>query len=97
MQFNHLKRREFITLLGGVAVARPRRDRMLAKLRRVNRRCGGACTPNSQQGKWLGHVARGYFNYHAVPINFRSLAVFRVEATKRWRRVLSQAISRIHT
>jgi hypothetical protein len=32
--------------------------------------------PIPQQGKWLGHVVRGYFNYHAVPMNFRSLAVY---------------------
>jgi hypothetical protein len=50
--------------------------------------------PIPQQGKWLGYVVRGYFNYHAVPMNFRSLAVFRVEVAKRWRRVLSRRSQR---
>jgi hypothetical protein len=26
-----------------------------------------------EQGKWLGQVLRGYFNYHAVPTNARTL------------------------
>jgi RNA-directed DNA polymerase len=53
-----------------------------------------AHAPPDQQVKWLGHVVRGYFNYHAVPMNFRSLAVFRVEVAKRWRRVLSRRSQR---
>jgi RNA-directed DNA polymerase len=32
----------------------------------------------------------GYFNYHAVPTNCRALMLFRMEITKRWRRVLSR-------
>jgi RNA-directed DNA polymerase len=31
------------------------------------------------QGKWIGAVVRGYFAYHAVPTNGRSLAVFQKE------------------
>jgi hypothetical protein len=27
-----------------------------------------------EQGKWLRQVAKGYFNYHAVPTNIRALA-----------------------
>ena len=44
--------------------------------------------PIPEQGKWLGHVVRGYFNYHAVPTNFRALAVFRLHVTDLWRRAL---------
>jgi hypothetical protein len=33
--------------------------------------------PNAVQGKWLWHVVNGYFNYHAVPTNFRALVAFR--------------------
>jgi group II intron reverse transcriptase/maturase len=68
-----------------------RRDRMRAKLRMVKvemwRRMHQSIP---DQGKWLGHVVRGYYNYYAVPMNFRSLAVFRTEIAKRWRRVLSR-------
>jgi RNA-directed DNA polymerase len=50
--------------------------------------------PIHQQGKWLGYVVRGYFNYHAVPMNFRSLVTFRTEIAKRWRRALSRRSER---
>jgi RNA-directed DNA polymerase len=40
------------------------------------------------QGKWLGQVVKGYFNFHAVPTNSRALGVFRHRVTKLWRRVL---------
>src|SRR4030081_3610002 len=39
-------------------------------------------------GKWLGHVVKGYFNYHAVPTNIRALRTFRDEIVRRWRRTL---------
>jgi len=55
-----------------------RRDRMKAKLRNIKetlRRC--MHRPIPEQGKWLGRVVRGYFNYHAVPTNARALDVFR--------------------
>jgi RNA-directed DNA polymerase len=66
-----------------------RRDRMLEKLRKITetlRQC--AHHPIPEQGKWLGRVVRGYFNYHAVPTNFRALVAFRTEIAKRWRNVL---------
>lgn len=44
--------------------------------------------PIGVQGKWLGQVVRGYYNYHAVPTNYRALAVFRHHVTKLWRRSL---------
>jgi RNA-directed DNA polymerase len=37
------------------------------------------------QGKWLWHVVRGYFNYHAVPTNARALHVFRHHVIDLWR------------
>jgi len=66
-----------------------RRDRMQAKLRKIKetlRRCMHQSIP--QQGKWLGRVVRGYFNYHAVPTNARALDVFRHHVTDLWRRTL---------
>ena len=46
--------------------------------------------PLHAQGKWLGRVVRGYFNYHAVPTNKRALAAFRDEVIRGWRRTLSR-------
>ncbi len=73
-----------------------RRDRMRAKLRMIKAEMWRRMhQPIHQQGKWLGYVVRGYFNYHAVPTNFRALKVFRDEITKRWRRVLHRRSQRI--
>jgi group II intron reverse transcriptase/maturase len=66
-----------------------RRDRMQEKLRKIKetlQQC--AHHPIPEQGKWLGRVVRGYFNYHAVPTNSRALVAFRTEIAKRWRSVL---------
>jgi RNA-directed DNA polymerase len=66
-----------------------RRDRMQAKLRKIKetlRRC--MHQPIPEQGKWLGRVVRGYFNYHAVPTNARALNVFLHHVTDLWRRTL---------
>jgi RNA-directed DNA polymerase len=68
-----------------------RRDRMVAKLKMLKEQMRRRMhEPILVQGKWLRHVVRGYFNYHAVPTNGRALSVFRVEVAKRWRRVLAQ-------
>jgi group II intron reverse transcriptase/maturase len=40
------------------------------------------------QGKWLGQVVRGWFNYHAVPTNSPALSAFRFHVTDLWRRTL---------
>ena len=66
-----------------------RGDRMRAKLREIKqalRRC--MHRPIPEQGKWLGQVVRGYFNYHAVPTNGQALNVFRHHVTDLWRRTL---------
>ena len=66
-----------------------RRDRMRAKLEMVKEEMWRRMhQPIPDQGKWLWHVVRGYFNYHAVPTNFRALVAFRTEIAKRWHRVL---------
>jgi len=61
------------------------RSRMQATLRRVRdalMRRRHLSVP--EQGKWIGAVVRGYFAYHAVPTNGRSLAVFQKEVQRRW-------------
>jgi RNA-directed DNA polymerase len=68
-----------------------RRDRMRAKLRMIKEEMWRRMhQPIPAQGEWLWHVVRGYFNYHAVPTNFRALVEFRTEIAKRWHRVLTR-------
>jgi RNA-directed DNA polymerase len=62
-----------------------RRDRMRAKMQAIKqdlRRRMHQAIPI--QGKWLGQVIRGYFNYHAVPTNNRAVASFRDEVVRGW-------------
>src|SRR6516162_3140262 len=66
-----------------------RRDRMRAKLRMIKEELWQRMhQPLPDQGKWLWHVVRGYFSYHAVPTNARALAVFRHHVVDLWRRTL---------
>src|SRR3979409_2589749 len=66
-----------------------RRDRMRAKLKMIKEEMWKRMhQPIPEQGKWLGQVVRGYFNYHAVPTNARALHVFRHHVTDLWRRML---------
>jgi group II intron reverse transcriptase/maturase len=66
-----------------------RRDRMRAKLQAIKQELRRRMhQPIPQQGKWLGQVVKGYFNYHAVPTNSRALGVFRHRVIVLWRRVL---------
>lgn len=44
--------------------------------------------PVAEVGRWLNRVARGYFNYHAVPGNLTRLEGFRAEVTRAWRQAL---------
>lgn len=66
-----------------------RRDRMRKKLQDVKedlRRRSRQRIP--EQGKWLGQIVRGYFNYHAVPTNFEALRMFHSQVIWLWRRAL---------
>ena len=65
------------------------RKRLLAKLKQVKDELRTRMhRPLAEVGKWLRSVVQGYFNYHAVPGNLASLQRFRLEVSKRWRRVL---------
>ncbi|MBN6743176.1 group II intron reverse transcriptase/maturase, partial [Acidithiobacillus sp. MC6.1] len=66
-----------------------RRDRMCAKLQEIKaemRRRMHQSIP--QQGQWLRQVVVGFFAYHAVPTNSRSLSAFRHHIVGLWRRTL---------
>ena len=66
-----------------------RQDRMRAKLKMIKEEMWRRMHQRiPDQGKWLGRVVRGYFNYHAVPTNARALAAFRHHVTDIWRRTL---------
>jgi group II intron reverse transcriptase/maturase len=68
-----------------------RRDRMRAKLKMISEELRRRMHwPIPQLGKWLGYVVKGYFNYHAVPTNYRALVAFRDEIIRRWQRALSR-------
>jgi RNA-directed DNA polymerase len=65
------------------------RRRMVAKLKAIQQplrqRRHEATT---QTGPWLKSVVQGYFNYHAVPGNMRTLGTFRRRVIRLWRRQL---------
>ncbi len=68
-----------------------RRDRMRTALRKVKqtlRKRWHWTIP--EQGKWLGQVVGGYFQYHAVPTNSRRLDAFRHFVVDLWRRALKR-------
>jgi group II intron reverse transcriptase/maturase len=72
-----------------------RADRMRAKLQEIKQEMRRRMhRPIPEQGKWLGRVVRGYFNYHAVPSNGRALEVFRHHVTDLWRRTLRRRSQR---
>jgi RNA-directed DNA polymerase len=72
-----------------------RADRMRAKLKVVQEEMRRRMhQPIAVQGKWLWYVVNGYFNYHAVPTNFKALVAFRTEIARRWRRVLTRRSER---
>ena len=66
-----------------------RRDRMQAKLKEIKKELRRRMHHHiREQGKWLRHVVRGYFAYHAVPTNIGSLGAFRTHVTRLWLRTL---------
>jgi RNA-directed DNA polymerase len=74
-----------------------RPDRMRAKLKMVHQEMRRRMHWKlADVGKWLGHVVKGYFLYHAVPTNIRALRTFRDEIVRRWRRVLCRRSDKGH-
>ena len=75
---------------GGFQLKRKsRRDRVRARLQAIGeglRRRLHLTT--DEQGNWLGQVVGGFFAYHAVPTNSRTLVAFRYHVTRLWLRTL---------
>lgn len=42
----------------------------------------------AEQAKWLSSVVRGYFQYHAIPGNWKVLGAFRTQVTRMWYKTL---------
>lgn len=75
-----------------------RRDRMRTKLQEIKaelRRRMHLSIP--EQGKWLRQVVIGYFAYHAVPTNMKSISAFRNHVVNLWRRTLRRRSQKDHT
>ena len=75
---------------GGFLVKRKSRgDRVRAKLKDIKEGLRKRMhQPRARQGKWLGQVVAGWFNYHAAPTNSRALGAFRHHVVDLWRRAL---------
>ncbi len=48
----------------------------------------------AETGDWLRSVVQGYFNYHAIPGNFRALQTFRREVARAWLEALRRRSQR---
>jgi RNA-directed DNA polymerase len=65
------------------------RQRMVAKLKALHQqRRQRRHAPSAITGQGLGSIVQGYFNYHAVPGNMRTLGTFRRRVIRLWRRQL---------
>jgi group II intron reverse transcriptase/maturase len=75
---------------GGFLLKRKSRgDRVRAKLKEIKEGVRKRMhEPLARQGKWLGQVVAGWFNYHAVPANSHALGAFRFHVVDLWRRAL---------
>jgi RNA-directed DNA polymerase len=75
-----------------------RPDRMRAKLKEIKTKLRQRMHDSiPAQGKWLGQIVRGYFNYHAVPTNSPALAAFRHHVMGLWRSTLRRRSQKDHT
>ena len=76
-------------------VRRTRRDRLQTTIQRVKGELQRRRhQPIPEQGKWLRQVVQGFFAYHAVPTNYRSLVNFRVRLAQLWKRALMRRSQR---
>jgi hypothetical protein len=40
--------------------------------------------PIGEQAQWLCSVVRGYYQYHAIPGNWKTLGAFRTQVARMW-------------
>ena len=53
-----------------------------------------AARPGAEVGQWLQRVVQGWYNYHAVPCNWRRLEQFRSQVIWLWFRALRRRSQR---
>jgi hypothetical protein len=71
------------------------RKRLRAKLLEIKEELRRSLhRPIAEQGRWLRRVVAGYFAYHAVPTNARTLMAFRYHVTQIWLRMLRRRSQR---
>jgi group II intron reverse transcriptase/maturase len=69
--------------------------RLRAKLQEVKGQLRRRChEPLAVTGAWLRSVVQGYFNYHAVPLNYGSLETFRQEVVRAWHQAVNRRSQR---
>jgi hypothetical protein len=74
-----------------VVIRRSMGKRLRAKLRDIKTKLTGMMhRPAAEQGRWLNQVVRGWFHYHAVPLNSKALETFRKQVIRLWRHVLQR-------
>jgi len=80
------------TRKGGFLLKRKTRaDRMRAKLKEVKDGLRQRMHRTiAEQGRWLGQVVAGYFQYFAVPTNTHAVSAFRFRVIDHWRRTLKR-------
>lgn len=72
-----------------------RRDRRVAKLKEIKNELRRRMHwPIPEQGRWLKQVLTGYYAYHAVPTNSRSLGAFRDHIIRLWAQTLRRRSQR---
>jgi len=72
-------------------IRKSRRTRVLAKLQEIKQDLRWRMHQSiPEQGLWLKQVVAGFFAYHAVPTNDRSITAFRYHVTDLWRRSLKR-------
>ena len=65
------------------------RKRLTAKLHEVKAELRRRMhQPIVEQAQWLRSVVRGYFQYHAIPGNWKALGAFRTQVARQWYRSL---------
>ena len=74
-----------------------RPDRMRVKLKEIKKTLRQRMHESiPEQGKRLGQIVRGYFQYHAVPTNSPALAAFRYHVMDLWRSSLRRRSQKDH-
>ena len=83
---------------GGFQLQRKTRaDRMAQRVKEIKEKLRVHMhLPIPEQGRWLKSVLTGYYAYHAVPTNMRSLHKFRYRIAATWRRTLSRRSQKAH-